>query len=265
MSACAVTPPGEDRVGERFNNSNRGILVSAASFEQELKVFGQGVHEATQVFYTYLTIHRLLEKHVEMVTLANSHLLFIRTILGSLRASTYVFIYKIFDKRDDSFSLTRLMRAARAEIEVFGPESFCARKLKNNFHNTPYWLKDSVEAMHVATANDFDEVDAVGEKWRKLFNKKFRLHRNKWYGHREFSSDIEADAALPPIDVQEVELLLAYLNNLDDELTQLLHNGKKIDVAVLDDPSLDFLLSSSQARTTAAAKQFFAKLLGDIV
>lgn len=236
--------------------------MSDASFEDELNVLGDAVGEATQVFYTYLSIHRLLENRVDMRDLVNSNLLFMRTLLGSLRASTYIFIYKIFETREDTYNLERLMTAARRDIDEFNPEAFCARKVKRNFRNTPLWLKDQVKDMYVPTLADFDELDRVGEKWRILFKTKFRDQRNKWYGHREFVSDIDASARLPETTVEEVELLLAYLSNLHHGLWQLYHNAQKVDISTLSAPSIQFGIAAPQARTKQATDLFFGKVLG---
>lgn len=236
--------------------------MSDASFENELNVLGDAVGEATQVFYTYLSIHRLLESRLDMRTLVNDNFLFMRTVLGSLRASTYIFIYKIFEIRQDTYNLEGLMRAARRDVDEFSPEAFCARKMKHNFRDTPLWLKDQVENMYVPTVADFDELDNVGVRWRKLFKEKFKDQRNKWYGHREFSSDIDASAQLPETTVEDAELLLAYLNNLHNGLWQLYHNARKIDISTLSAPSIQFDIAALQARTKQATHLFFGKVLG---
>ncbi|HLI17364.1 MAG TPA: hypothetical protein VKV22_03725 [Rhodanobacteraceae bacterium] len=235
--------------------------MSDLSFEDELNVLGDAVGEATQVFYTYLSIHQLLENRVDMRDFVNSNLLFMRTLLGSLRASTYIFIYKIFETREDTYNLKRLMNAARHSMDEFGPEAFCARKVKHNFRNTPLWLKDQVKDMYIPTLADFDELDNVGEKWRILFKAKFKDQRNKWYSHREFCSDIDASARLPETTVEEVELLLAYLNNLHHGLWQLYHNARKIDISTLSTPSIQFGIAAPQARTKQATDLFFGKVL----
>jgi hypothetical protein len=237
-------------------------VVPPASFEEELEVFIVAVEEVTQIFYTYLTIHRWLERHVDLVSLANTHLMFFRTTLGSLRASTYIFIYKVFETRADTFNLRRLMRALWYGMDEFGPEAFCARKVKGNFYNTPLWLKDRVNDMYVLTVPDVEKLEKVEEPWRNLFVTKFKDQRNKWYGHREFANEIDAGSKLPETTVEDVEKLLAYLNNLSRCLSQLYYNGTELDFELLRDPVIPTEPPSFQVRVKQATDDFFAKLLG---
>ena len=192
-----------------------------------------------------------------MRELAGEATLFTRTMLGSLRSSTYIAIHKVFEEKS-RHNLTTLIESARANLDMFGREGFRDRRIAQESRLTLDQIDAYASGIHIPTAADFAELEPAITKWTDLYKLKIRDARNLWYGHRVFSTIHEANDELAETSLDDIEGMLAFLNNLNSELHQLLQNGKKIDVALLVDPPREIRPNSVQYRTSLSVERFFA-------
>ena len=201
------------------------IKVKEDIFTQELEVFRTEVDSAIQFFYVYLTINATLADNKKAHYLVNKTPLFWKTNIGALQTAFFITLGRIFDQKSEH-NVDKLLGIAQEQCPIFSTEALEGRKRKGS-PNADQWISEYMRGVYVPTAHDFRRLRAYVQKYRRIYEDRYRDIRKKIYAHKELSKIEDVQRLYAKTNIREIEKLLIFLNRLYQALWQLFHNGRK--------------------------------------
>ncbi len=196
-------------------------------FRHELEVFGTEVESAIQFFYASLSISASLTDNEEALRLVNETPMFWRTIFGALQTSFFIALYRIFDQNKHSkHNIDKLLRVAQSNADIFSKEALEARKRKGS-ENANDWIDEYMKDAYVPTVSDFRLLRKYVNKYRKVYENRYRDIRKEIFAHKGLSKSDAVQKLFDKTNKRELEKLLLFLNRLYKCLWELFNNGKK--------------------------------------
>lgn len=201
-------------------------MVSADSqFEHQLEVFRTEAEAGTQFFYASLAVHAVAAKNKHVYKFLNQTPLFWNTCLGALQAATFITLGRVFDT-DSGQNIDKLLCLAQNNPQIFSKEALGKRK--QSISTEPCeWLDEYLRGAYEPTPRDFRRIRAHVQKQRKVYDRSYRVLRNKVFAHKEVSDRAETAALFGNTNIRELERLFVFLLKLYEALWQLYFNGRK--------------------------------------
>jgi hypothetical protein len=186
-----------------------------ADFERALEIFRTNVQLGAQFFYAYLAVHALAGKHTAVYRLLNRTPLFWNTSLGALQTATFIALGRVFDGTTQH-NLSALLDLAEQNRQIFSKQALATRAN----HSV------AVRA-HEPNAADFRRLRASAQRWSAVYDRTYRVLRNRVFAHTVVTDDDEVHAMMSKTKVRELERLFGSLLALEKALWYLLKNGHK--------------------------------------
>lgn len=200
--------------------------MSDTLFRRELETFRTEVNGGDQFFYSYLAIRALSSKDRQLLDHLNIAPLFWMTIMGALLTSTIVALGRVFDQRKSAHSLKKLLTIAERNPQIFSKVAL-RRRRRGDEAEPPDWLDAFLRRAYEPTARDFRRLKGHAEKWRIIYEAKYRPLRHKIFAHKQESDEQEVRALMARTNIRELERLFIFLLSLHDALWELFENGRK--------------------------------------
>jgi HEPN superfamily AbiU2-like protein len=194
-------------------------------FGDELEILGKEVQSGAQFFYTYLSVHALLARDRGSLYTVNRTPLFWKTIDGALHASSFMALGRVFDQKSPH-NIDCLIRLAQRHAEIFSKEALAARKRKAAV-NADEWLDHFLTSVYVPTASDFRCARKYIFKYRRKYEARYGLIRDKILAHTELAGDADIGDAYGNTSILELEKIFVFLNQFHELAWQLYFNGRK--------------------------------------
>ena len=188
--------------------------------------------------YWRMLNNRIAEDKTLLSALNRSPLSWIVT-RHSLNVTLFITLGRIFDVNHDSFSVDDLLKCCIEEIESFSKESLQDRKMEGRNGVEPEWLADYINKSYEPNAEDFQRLRSEVAKRRKLFEAVYRPIRHKLIAHNDKEYMDKADELWAETNIDELEGIIWFLNDLKETLFDSYQNGRK-PVLTNREPSLDF-------------------------
>lgn len=196
-------------------------------FKHELEVFRTEIESAIQFFYANVTINAALADNKYALDIVNRTPLFWRTTSGALQTSFFITLGRIFDQhRKSKHNVDKLLRIAQEQATIFSKEALEAR-IRERSANASEFIDEYMNDVYIPTDDDFRRLRNYVSKYRKVYEKGYRVIRNKLYAHKELSKPDDVQVLFAKTDKQEIQKLLIFLNKVYHALWQLFHNGNK--------------------------------------
>lgn len=189
-------------------------------FERELTVFGGEVDEAIQSFYAEQTIHNVARKDRQAFDIFNRYAAFWNLATRALQGNALIALGRIFDKDSRSHGVFRLLRLAEEHRHIFLKAALEKRKRPQAGKCTEEFMR----TVYVPSARDFARLRRYMDKQRAIYDGQYKILRDKFYAHKERT---DVTAAFANVSIPTLERLLVFLQQLDEALWDLFHNGRK--------------------------------------
>jgi hypothetical protein len=196
-------------------------------FKNELDVFDNAAHEATQYFHAELTIGRLASDNPQVRDFLNQTPLFWHTCTGALQMATVVTLGRIFDKKGKSrHNLETLIAMACQNVDLFSKAALAERrkgsiKEQSNFD-------EFIRAAYEPTLKDFDGIKALVKEHKQIYERNYQPLRHQWFAHRGVSTPTEIAALVKNADTIELARMLSFLRSLHRVVSNLFFNGHPV-------------------------------------
>lgn len=157
----------------------------------------------------------------------------------SLQVTLFITLGRIFDTNDDAFSIDDLLKCCIEEIDIFSIENLHTRKMSGQNGNEPEWLPMYIENAYEPVEEDFKQLRSEVAKRRRVFEAIYRPIRHKLMAHKDKEYIDKADELWNKTNIQELEEIVWFLNDLQETLFDAFQNGKK---PILEgrEPNLEF-------------------------
>jgi AbiU2 len=202
------------------------MLSAAKDFEVQLELFRTEAESAIQYFYAWNTVHTIAAKNKAVRQFLNEAPLFWNTNLGALQTSTFVALGRVFDPDTKNHSVTRLLKFAHENLNIFSKHSLAERKRAGG-ENSADWLPSYLESVYEPSSDDFRKLKRHLSDRRKIYEANYRPLRHKVFAHRGVTTRVEVGELFAKANIQEMQKLLVFLGRLHEVLWQLYFNGTK--------------------------------------
>lgn len=196
--------------------------TTEALFEQELKNFGSEVEQGTRCYFTLLVTNEVACHDKRVRAFLNRTPMFWNTCAGALQASAFLAVGRIFDLRSPH-NLERLLGISESDPQIF---SKAALKRRGQVVKTAR-PDDYLQSAYEPTPKDLLGLRLRVQKWRQIYNAKYRPLRNKYFAHREVSGEAETAALFGKGTNPELQRLFRFLGSLYQALFNLFYDGRK--------------------------------------
>lgn len=194
-------------------------------FTRELEVFRVEAHLAIQFFYAYEAINDVLKGNKRALDLVNESPLFWQTISDALQTSFFITVGRIFDQ-GSMHNVDKLLGVAQDQSVIFSASALEARKRKGSA-NAEEWIVEYMKDVHIPTADDFRRLRRHVSNYRKIYESRYRVLRNKVYAHKELSNPEDVKTLYAKTNIRELQKLSTFLNRLSEALWELFQDGRK--------------------------------------
>ena len=198
----------------------------ALEFKCELEIFRTEGDAAVQFFYAWQTVDAVAGSDQSVHRALNRAPLFWNTTLGALQAATVVTLGRVFDPDPKNHSITRLLRLAHGNLELFSKEALAERKRELSA-DADQWLPTYLQSVYVPNGDDFRRLKRYVAARRRTYDEKWRPLRHQVFAHRSASESTDLAALFAKTNVRELQQLLVFLRRMHEALWQLYFNGNK--------------------------------------
>ena len=229
-------------------------------FRTELETFRTEAEAAAQFLYASLAVNALASTHDGILKRLNTAPLFWNTIQGSLQKSAFIALGRIFDN-NSPHNVARLLSRAQ-EVGIFSKDELARRK-QGEAQTRPEWLDDYLSGAYETTSQDIRRLRKEVNKWRKVYEEKYKPLRDRYYAHRDLKSEQdELQTLISSTRVDELERMCIFLISLHDALWEAYENGREPIVAqkthsVLEMLQPDHRIRSAPEIVAHQARKFF--------
>lgn len=208
-------------------------------YDRYYQEFCDEVHKILSCYLFWKTLNKQTAKDEKLLSALNKTPLSWLVIRDSLNVALFMTLGRVFDPNNDSFSVDELLKCCIEEVDSFSKNSLRNRKMEGQNGVEPEWLIDYIEKSYEPNAEDFEKLRIEVEKHRKIFVKVYRPIRHKLIAHNDKKYMDKADELWTETDIDELEEIIWFLNDLKETLFDSYHNGRK-PLLTGRDPSLDF-------------------------
>lgn len=201
------------------------MTTPSRKFAHELDLLHTNVWEASEFFYTFLTIQSVIQEVPEVLSAIEHAPLFWYTTQGALHTAMFIALGRVFDQ-GSPHNLDRVLRLAQDNQGIFSKAELGRRK-QSIAPTSPPWLENYLRKAYVPTPADFHRLRAAVVKWRRIYVSNYRDIRHKRIAHTVVSDRAEIDALFAKTNVQELERMLEFLGAIHEALQGLFDNGRK--------------------------------------
>jgi AbiU2 len=207
-------------------------LSDESEFERQLAIFHVEHVTAQQYFFSYASLRGIAASNGAVFKSMNATPLFWLTVESSMLLSMFIALGRIFDP-GSPHNLARLMKTATEGRAIFSREALAARKRAEGLSadDADRFVSDAFDVFE-PSVDDFKSLSKQIEEKREIYNARYRKVRNKVFAHNEVADIGKANALLKGTTVDEMKALFAFLDALDNALFDLLHNGRKLTLAL---------------------------------
>jgi hypothetical protein len=139
----------------------------------------------------------------------------------SLQATLFLVLGRIFDKRQDSHSIHKLLTATVAHPEFFSRTAFSARVAARLSGPLPGWVNEVKEP----TAANLKRLDEALIPYAQKYDQVYKPIRSKVFAHRELIDGGRLADLFAKTQIKEIEEILRFLYDLKGVLHELFQNG----------------------------------------
>jgi len=204
------------------------MMTIEEKFQDELEVFRCEVEGNIHLLYSYLTIHSIASRDKTVLDSLNKTPLFWNTCLYSLQCSFIIGLARIFDQ-NSNHNLDRVIKLAQDNPILFNKDSLAERKRKAS-DNADEWLDEFSKNVYEPTPDDFRRLRKSVNKYRGIYNEKYRGIRHSIYAHKLVSKRSEVESLCANTNYSELQSISIFLNKIYRVLWELYHNGRKPDL-----------------------------------
>ena len=198
----------------------------ATEFENKLEVFRREAESAIQFFYAWRTVNEVASKDKRVVAALNKAPLFWNTSLGALQTTAFIALGRVFDQKQYTYNINRLLRIGQSNPEVFSLNALAGRKRRES-SNANEWLDEFLVNAYVPNPEDFRRLRKHVAARRKIYEESFRPIRHQVFAHKQVADESETYAMFSNAKIAEIQKLMVFLRRLHKALWELFFNGRK--------------------------------------
>lgn len=195
-------------------------------YEKYYQEFCNEVHGVLASYIYWRTINSRMFSEEKLLSSMNETPLSWTVTRHSLQVNVFMVLGRIFDTDKNAFSADNLLKCCINEIEVFSLENLRIRKIDEN-KEEPEWLPEYMEGVCELVEIDFSRLRDEVAKHRKVFESVYKPIRNKIFAHNDKNYICKADELWSKTNIQELENIIWFLNELKQVLFDAYQNGKK--------------------------------------
>ncbi|MGH8494329.1 MAG: hypothetical protein ACRERR_14680 [Moraxellaceae bacterium] len=215
-------------------------------YVRELNALRSDVTSGLQCLYAWLAIHHTASKDVAVRDALNSTALFWNTVLGSLQATTFITMGRIFDEDLRNHSLSKLLSIISAHPTIFSRQALAARKRKTVL-SADFSARAYAARATVYTKQDLQRIRKFVAAKRKIYKATYGKIRHQVFAHNAHGDQAKVAALFSRTKIRELETLLLSLSGLHETLWQQFYNGQKVRIR-LGTRSVDRILKKHRVR-----------------
>jgi hypothetical protein len=208
-------------------------------YEKYYQEYCNEVHKILASFLFWRMIQNRTASEDELLDALNKTPLSWIFTRHSLQVTLFITLGRVFDIGNDAFSVDDLLKCCIEEIDIFSHEKLRSRKIDDKNGNEPEWLPQYIENAYEPTKEDFNRLRGEVTKRRKVFEAVYRPIRHKLIAHNDKEYMDKADELWAETNIQELEDIIWFLNDLKETLFDSFYNGWKPELKGRV-PDLDF-------------------------
>ena len=201
------------------------MTTTEQQFERALEIFRAEEEQAAQFYYAFQAVREVVLQHKSVSAMLRREPLFWKTCLGALQTAAFIALGRIFD-HDGRHNLEKLLCLAERNHEVFSKAAL-ARRRQGNDLKRPDGLDEYLQNVYEPTPQDFRRLRARAEKWRLVYDAKYRPVRNKYFAHKVKSDEAAVTALFSKVRHLELQRMLRFLGSVHQELQALFVDGRR--------------------------------------
>jgi len=150
----------------------------------------------------------------------------------ALQTTFFIAFGRIFDKRNDSFSIQKLLGTTVANPALFSRAALRERKryLSRITGADPPWLPDFIDQAWEPTARDLEPLQAALAPHYARFSAIYKPIRHKYFAHRGAESQQAIEGMFGKTLKTDVAEILRFLHTLLWAIRELALNGTRLDL-----------------------------------
>jgi hypothetical protein len=190
------------------------------------------VEAAIKSNHTYLTIQNLLVSDRAIYDKINKSPEFWTLNTYALQTTFFIAFGRVFDSRNDSLSIQKLVKATIADPAFFSKAALRQRKRQasNIQGSDPDWLVEYVRAAWEPTEADLRPLkDALTPHWDK-FRTIYRPIRHKAFAHRSTEDEAAIASLFSRTMIGDVSEILRFLHTVLWAIKEMAWNARRPDL-----------------------------------
>ena len=199
-------------------------MILATEFSEQYKAFSANVAFAARVLNYHLEIDKLAVDPTSLNALNTNARFWVDFKYCSLQ-TVIIFLGKIFDKDQKTYSVSKLINSAFSNTTHFKKSALRERKIEaanGEFEG----LEEYIEQAHELSKDDIKLIKAEVKKARILWSK-FEPLRMKIFAHQEMITEEEKSELYRNALYEELQQLIQLLLNISHAFEQAEINGRK--------------------------------------
>lgn len=188
------------------------------------------VWAAIETFYTYIEIHNFAADNKNIYKKINQNPSFWNITLNGLHRSFFIALSKVFDNGPDAHSIHKFIAACIAHPQFFSKHALAARKKKQGLK--PDDLKKYMASTYEPSIQDLRLLRKLASTYRKKYDPVYKDIRDLVVAHKILKDKGKVADLFSKTLIEEIEAILYFLYDLLQEIWQLYHNGREIELGV---------------------------------
>lgn len=196
-------------------------------YEQYYKKYSNEVYDILANYLFWRMIQNRASSEDDLLQALNKTPLSWVFIRHALQTTLFIVLSRVFDGGNDAFSVDDLLKSCIEEIDIFSLHNLRKRKVASNKGKELDWLQEYIENAYEPTMEDFNRLRGEVSKRRNIFNKVYRPIRHKLIAHSDKKFINKADELWAETNIQELEGIIWFLDDLRLTLFETYQNGRK--------------------------------------
>jgi hypothetical protein len=204
--------------------------MSEQEFWTDYELIRDEVWAAIETFYTYIEIHNFAADNKKNYRKINQNPRFWEITLYGLHRSFFIALGKVFDNGPDAHSIHKFIAACIRHPQYFSKKALAARKKKQGLK--PDDLKKYMKTVYEPSIQDLRLLKKQVSSYRKKFDPVYKDIRDLVVAHKIIKDKGDVADLFSKTLIGEIEAILYFLYDLLQEIWQLYHNGREIELGV---------------------------------
>lgn len=196
-------------------------------YEEYYQEFSNEVHKALGSYFFWRMILNRAATEPELLDAMNYTPLSWIMTRHAFQVSLFITLGRIFDIDSEAFSADDLLKTCIDEIQIFTKNNLRQRKIRAAGGGEPEWLNDYINKAYQPVEKDFQLLRGELSKRRKVFEQVYRPIRHKLIAHIDKKFMGKADDLWKETNIEELEGILWFLNDIKVTLFETYQNGRK--------------------------------------